>query len=231
MLILITTRCHEGCSHCMHDASPNGYDMSEDTHDAILFFLDSVGPKLIQISGGEPTLHPNFLHFVEKTAKYSPYLIIESNGSFMLDQDRRIQVQHALRISNVHLQVRTHRLYYPNYKRTMRSTKLRKLPKTHVYHDAIRILPIGRATRMKSERKYPACVNTFLVHYQYPALSIAQVAKVLQGNGRFCSPMIDPNGMLHAGESIFCTDLGHVSKPKNLSDTAPCGKCGLCFTN
>jgi len=229
MLALLTTRCHEGCSHCMHDARPDGYDMTEETLRDVIVFMMSVQPRLIQLSGGEATLHPHFADFVQKVAEVfkETYIIVESNGSFVLDKERREQVAHVLRIPNVHMQVRTHKLYYPNYKRTMKMAALRMLPKTRLYHDAIRIFPIGRAAKMKAELKYRTCVNTFLLHKQRPGLIVAQIARYMQENGRFCSPMIDPNGILHAGESIFCTELGHVSNPKSMFDVAPCGKCGL----
>lgn len=229
MLVLLTTRCHEGCSHCMHDARPDGYDMTPDTLADVLVFLLAVRPHLIQLSGGEPTLHPRFEEFVKKVTETFPqtYIIIESNGSFVMDPERRDSIIRLLQHPNVNLQVRTHKLYYPNYKRTMRMNFIKKLPKTHLYNDCIRIFPIGRAAKMASGLRYRTCTNTFLLHKQRPTFTIPEIASYLQQNGRFCSPMIGPNGILHAGESIFCTDLGHVSNPKSMFDVFPCGKCGL----
>lgn len=229
MLVLLTDRCHEGCAHCMHDARPTGSDMTSETLTDVLVFLMAVQPQLIQLSGGEPTLHPQFETFVKKVAETFPqtYIIVESNGSFVLEPEKRDSVVRVLQHPNVNLQVRTHKLYYPNYKRTIRMNFLKKLPKTHVYEDCIRIFPVGRAKGMTPGLRYRTCVNTFLLHQQRPRDTLPELIRCLQQNRRFCSPMIGPDGVLHAGESLCCTDLGHVSHPKSMFDVSPCGKCGL----
>lgn len=229
MLILITTRCHEGCAHCMHDARPDGIDMSGDTLTDIIKFLKTICPMLIQISGGEPTLHPQFKDFTTRIAKsFKPAIVfVESNGSFISDPQRKQQVLEVLQLPNVKMQVRTHPQYYPNYEQTISNMELRMLHKSQVFNDCIRIFPIGRAANMPAGIKYRTCVNTYLLAAQKPHLRVAQLVPILQANMRFCSPMIDPNGFIHAGESIFCTSLGHVSSPKMVLETTPCGKCGL----
>jgi hypothetical protein len=204
-------------------------DMEEATLSEVILFLTVVKSKLIQISGGEPTLHPRFQHFITRVAKTfkSTLVLIESNGSFIDDPARKSQMLKVLMLPNVALQIRTHPQYYPNYERTINNFDLRMLPKTKIFTDCIRIFPIGRAAGMQPEIMYSSCVNTYLLALQRPRHTITQMIPVLQEHKRFCSPMIDPEGVLHAGESRLCTSLGHVADPLRVLDTKPCGKCGL----
>lgn len=230
MLILITTRCLEGCSHCLHDARPDGSDMTRETFQNVLIFLGKVRPLCIQISGGEPTLHSHFSEFVERiSSKFkNSFLLLESNGSFYKDPEKLKTVERLLRLENVHLQIRSHEDYYPNYKSIVDNPALKQLPKTVLWTDGkMNIQPIGRASNMQPTIKWRTCINTYLLAMQKPFLPLPLLIRTLQQAGRYCSPMIDPEGVLHAGESRLCTSLGHVTKPLRVLDTTACGKCGL----
>ena len=50
----------------MSECKPDGEDMSFSVfQDAIQFSLERAYPLPIMLSGGEPTEHPDFLHFVD----------------------------------------------------------------------------------------------------------------------------------------------------------------------
>ncbi len=83
-LIEITDRCNLTCPICYADASPNcGEHRSLET---INFLLDELvknegQPDVVQLSGGEPTIHPQFFEILD-LAKTKPirHLMINTNG-------------------------------------------------------------------------------------------------------------------------------------------------------
>ena len=84
-LIEITDHCNLRCPICYADSGP---DRKEDyrTLEHIIAMLDAVvenegEPDVIQISGGEPTLHPNFFDILD-AAKERPiqHLMLNTNG-------------------------------------------------------------------------------------------------------------------------------------------------------
>lgn len=76
MNILITTRCNFSCGHCMFSCTKHGEDMTKDTFEKCV--EQTAG--IVHIFGGEPTLHPQFLEFVELAAK-KKMVSITTNGS------------------------------------------------------------------------------------------------------------------------------------------------------
>jgi uncharacterized radical SAM superfamily Fe-S cluster-containing enzyme len=61
MLLFITDRCNSKCSHCMSCCSDDGKDMSDDVLTQAIEFINCVNPLVINVSGGEPTLHSDLL--------------------------------------------------------------------------------------------------------------------------------------------------------------------------
>jgi len=107
-IIEITSRCNLGCSTCFADAG-SGYDLSLAQVETMLDrLLETEGrPEVVQISGGEPTIHPQILDilaaakdrnirhvmlntnglrlatdpdFVEALAAYSPTIYLQFDG-------------------------------------------------------------------------------------------------------------------------------------------------------
>ena len=81
-LVEITTRCDLICPTCFADAG-TGYDLSVAQVEAILDrLLQTEGqPEVVQISGGEPTLHPQVLDVLSAArARHIRYLMLNTNG-------------------------------------------------------------------------------------------------------------------------------------------------------
>lgn len=91
MVIDLTNRCEEGCSHCFVDCKATGTDMSEKTLVQLVAFLNKAKPLAISISGGEFTLHPEFVKYIryiiDKTKDFK--IILMSNGSFFFDDKKK----------------------------------------------------------------------------------------------------------------------------------------------
>lgn len=90
-LIEITDKCNLECPICYAEASPQGLHWR--SLGEIEFMLDSVvrnekKPDIVQISGGEPTIHPEFFAILD-LAKSKPikHLMVNTNG-LKIAQDR-----------------------------------------------------------------------------------------------------------------------------------------------
>lgn len=81
-IIEITTRCNLACPTCFADAG-TGYDLSVSQVEAILDRLLEAEsrPEIVQISGGEPTIHPQVLDILAAAkARDIRHLMLNTNG-------------------------------------------------------------------------------------------------------------------------------------------------------
>lgn len=85
MLIMITNRCYENCPHCMENSNPEGQMMDERTFHKAVMFAKYIGSRVVMISGGEPTLHPDFFKFCKAlNDEYKMPFAVVSNGTWAL---------------------------------------------------------------------------------------------------------------------------------------------------
>lgn len=84
LIVNITNLCNEYCPFCCAEASSKGHNyMTLSTFQNI---LSSYNEEIeVQLTGGEPTLHPSFLEFVKCAIKYTNIkkLIVDTNGTDM----------------------------------------------------------------------------------------------------------------------------------------------------
>jgi len=81
-VIEITTRCNLLCPTCFADAGP-GHDLSVSQVEVMLDrLLETEGrPELVQISGGEPTIHPHLLDILEAArVRDIRHVMLNTNG-------------------------------------------------------------------------------------------------------------------------------------------------------
>ena len=70
MTLRITSTCDQYCSHCMQNSGPKRKEvMSLDTFKKSIDFIFETNTDTINISGGEPTLHPYLLDMLDYTLK------------------------------------------------------------------------------------------------------------------------------------------------------------------
>ena len=221
MVIDLTNRCEEGCSHCFIDCKPTGEDMSEKTLVQLVRFLNKAKPLVVSISGGEFTLHPDFTWFIRylisKTKGFA--IILMSNGSFFFNENKRDKVIRLLDHSDriLCLQVRTDKRYYPNYERTMKAK--RDMEKCHhkinVFDGVDGIIPIARGKNIPSSAEYkgsPMCSNMALLASQMPFRNFSEYIQAYQKMVKnFCKPSISVDGFIHAGETPACAKIGHIT--------------------
>ncbi|HEV2476314.1 MAG TPA: radical SAM protein [Candidatus Dormibacteraeota bacterium] len=94
-LIEVNSACNLDCPLCFANSGTHlaktGFEL---THGQVDFMLDRYvaaeeNPEVLQFSGGEPTLHPHLLDFVEMAkAKGIAYVMINTNGLKIAHDDR-----------------------------------------------------------------------------------------------------------------------------------------------
>jgi len=75
--IVLTNKCQRNCQYCF--ASKDKEDFTIKNFDKVIKLL-STGPKLVNLLGGEPTLHPNFCLFLDKALKEGFHVQVFTNG-------------------------------------------------------------------------------------------------------------------------------------------------------
>ncbi|MGR6838753.1 radical SAM protein [Aliivibrio wodanis] len=80
--LLLTRKCNISCTHCIRTSSPEHTTfMPESLANSIIKKVSSKNSKsTIMISGGEPTLHPNFTNIVRNAANQFQHVVINTNG-------------------------------------------------------------------------------------------------------------------------------------------------------
>lgn len=80
LAIELTSCCNYNCSFCYKDANALGKYISDDVIDNIVNTIcGKVG--LVTLTGGEPTLHPHIVNYIEKLSQATPHLTMITNGS------------------------------------------------------------------------------------------------------------------------------------------------------
>lgn len=209
-----------GCIHCLDDCKDsNNSFMSIDTFKRSLDFINKNNFMVILISGGEPLEHPQFFEIAELAIKSKLKIVILSNGMWIENEDIRKKVLDL----GIPFQITNDVMYYPK--------RIKKIEhKLLVYEEKIRVMSaLGRAKENKiiGTRKAPFCFNlrsatNFLKNFKHGVMTI-------RNNGKICTPYIEIDGSILAGESKYCYKIGTIDSTneeltKNLLDM----KCNYC---
>jgi hypothetical protein len=180
--------------------------MSDDVFKRAAKFLKTFPNRTLLVSGGEPTLHPDFYDKVMALKVDQPIVMFLSNGSF-LDDYRKTSDVKKLISHGVIVQVRTHPKYYPNYPILMKYKHTLEKMGCKVYDDGINaLIKLGRTKT--GVGCFPACTNFSLLAHQLP--DITAVVQSMEARQKLCTPLIAVDGSIHAGETQFCDKLGTV---------------------
>ena len=82
-LVELTDRCNLSCPMCFASSGPGGKDHSmEDVIKSLDRLIECEGrAEVVQLSGGEPTVHPQFLKIVDEAlARPIDYVMVNTNG-------------------------------------------------------------------------------------------------------------------------------------------------------
>lgn len=226
MLLRLTNACNEMCPHCLVDATPDGMHMSVDVFKNVCAFLLRTGTRSISVSGGEPTLHPQFLDMMQDLIRVkdimvdSGVVILITNGTWILDTTMTCNIKKLLR-QGVQVQVSTQKEFYKNHDMIMSHEKCFVQMGCEFCHDSIeQLVRIGRC-KPDAFSKFPVtpstCANIALTARQ---LQYNKWLPTLELRGNFCKPSINVDGSISAGESPLCTPLGTVMNTVQALHTA-----------
>jgi len=210
-----------GCSHCMINAGPEGQHMDMNVYDQVLAFIEWTEFPFIMISGGEPCHHPEILTIIKKANDKNLKTVLLSNGMFLEDM---ILTRKILSLG-ISIQITNDDRFYPKRVPIVEHPQI-------VYEDRIRVVsPFGRAVTNKipMNRQSPLCFNLRSVCRH--TRDFKEALRLLRGMQKFCTPSINIDGSISAGESNTCTCIGTVSDinltlTNNLCSMT-CQRCGL----
>jgi hypothetical protein len=210
-----------GCSHCAINAGPDGKHMPMAIFEQALKFISWTGFPFIMLTGGEPTLHPEFMEILQMAVNKKLKTLLLSNGSFL---ENDILTKRILK-TGVLIQITNDDRFYPQRVPVISHPQI-------MYENRIRLVsPFGRAltNKIETKRQSPTCFNLRSVTRNVRDF-IAGV-QLLRGVQKFCTPSINIDGSIAAGEMNTCTTFGTVYD-SNLALTnnlcsMTCKKCGL----
>jgi hypothetical protein len=205
----------------MVDAKPDGHHMTFETYFEAVSFSKECGLPLIMLSGGEPSEHPELLDFVTIAVNRGLTVTILSNGEFLWTKPRLrsaiLPLVHSIQVTNDDR-------FYPRKIDEWKHEKICWVDRiTH-------LVPQGRAKdRPDTNCRAPECFN--MRSLARSGLTFQMARLMLVKRGRFCTPSINVDGTISAGESPFCAKIGTVTDGpatamNNLSKMT-CSKCGL----
>ncbi len=231
MMIKITEKCSMGCTHCMNRATPNGNHMDFDTFMKAIAFQKEYGGSFCLITGGEPTEHPAFEHFLGYAVSALPkcFITVATNGLWMTQNERFIKLVHETHGDRVLFQVTSDPRYYP--------TPVDLNHPVFKYDNVVtcdivpQIYPQGRAldNNLPWTAKACKCFNVRAIPRQIVVKDLGMIIAMLAVKGKFCTPHISIDGHIKVGESDLCPNCSHIDKPANeiVLDILQF-KCGQC---
>lgn len=240
---MLTSRCHMGCPHCMQDAKPTGQHMTEETFRQIVDFCQEAQPMLVSLTGGEPTEHPKWAQYARELLSLKSVKVISiiTNGAWIEDTKQRIAMARLIRADKgcVKVQVYSHPKYYQDHDWTVtHKQQFRSIGCITDFTSPIFMQDLGRARQNCSEEvdamvidgHVPSCINSHLFAIQ--ATSMQHFLKISIMSGKFCRPLIDPDGGIHMSESWLCPTVAHVSDGvvqvfRKMKESRPCRQCRL----
>lgn len=229
-----------GCPHCMQDSSPRGKHMTDETWKKVLAFCEQAQPLVVNITGGEPTEHPDWLRITRSVLALPSVkaVAIITNSAWIEDNATRIQMAKLIRGSKgrVKVQVYSNPKYYKDHEWTVaHEAQFRSIGCTPSFHDPIFMQDLGRARNNCQEEvaestHVPSCINSHLIARQAP--DFQDFFRMCVMAAKFCRPLIDIDGNIHMSESWKCPTVANVSEGVNVAflkmrASRPCGGCRL----
>lgn len=101
-----TNACNLRCKHCYQSAGPKPLpnELTFEEKLEVVKQVDEMGMPLIALSGGEPTIHPDFIPIVEEGSRRGIYMAVATNGiAFASEQFTERAIKAGLRYIEISL--------------------------------------------------------------------------------------------------------------------------------
>ena len=230
MTIMITNYCDMGCLHCMQKSTTSGKHMDEEVFKKSLAFAKH-SPRLttLQISGGEPTSHPNFLKLMEETLETFPDIPVTliTNGEYVR-QGKYIEELDALmekfeyfliQITSVPMLYKKHLVSKEVIPEYINASELRKKRVLFATDLPFGLIPMGRAKENReklekgmgfdfAKRRSTSCFNMYssLKGNDGKLFEAIDYIKT-HSMATLCKPLITENGDVVFGEYHDCSKI------------------------
>lgn len=242
VLIKITNYCSMGCSHCCENSTVAGQHMTRETFMAALALTERLEglawsrgvPRLLLLSGGEATEHPDVLWFLETARAADHKVILITNGMWLDDPDLRAKI---LRPDwpDLMVQVTNDPRFYPKAPKDVPTDD----PRVMFVPSLTVLVTLGRLKRSRLPADLPLRKGPTSFNFRSVTRSMGDVREALyilrvravSGMSGHCSPSISSDGTIVAGETSNCFVVGDVnSTAEEITrkvTAMQCNKCGL----
>jgi len=86
--------CNQACRHCHFEAGPGRNEvMSTNTMDEVIDLAQRFHFETIDITGGAPEMNPNLVNMIEKLSILTPRLMLRSNLTALVGNDREYLIE------------------------------------------------------------------------------------------------------------------------------------------
>lgn len=242
MLIKITNYCSMGCSHCMEDSTVAGQHMTRETFLATLGLTERLEglawergiPRILLISGGEATEHPDIEWFLETAHARGYHRLLITNGMWLDNPELRAKI---LRPDwpDLLVQMTNDPRFYPSAPKALPTDD----PRVMFVPSLTVLVTLGRLKRSRLPKAPPVRKGPTSFNFRSLTRSLGDVrealfmlrARTLRGMSGHCSPSISSDGTIVAGETSNCFPIGNVhSSAADITRAMlamQCNKCGL----
>lgn len=211
MILDITSRCNGNCIHCMSRCTEDGIDITDQCLKDTIKFIKLFEISVINIGGGEPTLHPNFVNIIKQIKnECNSTIVLCTNGTFVRDS----KLFNGIKELNIIIQTTYQKdLYKTNLTRD-EIEKLKQIGYVELNEPSQnRLLAYGRALDNKlktsTTRLSPPCFNIRSM-IKNNNMQLMQAIQQLEILGKYCCPNIIPDGSIIVGESMCCPSIGSI---------------------
>ena len=258
MLIQITNNCNMGCPHCMNNSRQIGdsANMERWTFLSSLEHAQRNNASIILISGGEPTMHPNWYDFV-RIALTEVYdfreVLLVTNGSWVGTDVEECVTDLLMNEPMFTVQITCIKGLYKMYDELVpklndyieRLKKLEKKP--GMLHDRVRLcidVPIHYAAlgRAAANHKFmelasldisttTSCfMGAILAAQMNKGVTYPKIIEILESRGHYCKPRINYLGGIGWSESSLCPSFASVHEQEHVIayKCAAWRPCGQC---
>ncbi len=173
MLLVVTTKCDMGCSHCMVDSKPQGEDISWENFKKALNEIARIDDFII-LTGGEPFQHPNIMGMIEYILRHTKLVcLVTTNGKNLSKYELALQM--LLKLDNygyiprLQIQITHDSRYYPQQIDMAVVERLQTFPQVMYIERISSMSVLGRAKKNNLKphtRTAPMCCNVIMVGNQ-----------------------------------------------------------------
>lgn len=90
----ITQRCNMNCKHC-YESKGNSEELGKEDVMNIIDIISSEKIPILAFSGGEPSIHPNILDYIEYASEKGLYVAMATNGFIFSNKERCKEFEEA----------------------------------------------------------------------------------------------------------------------------------------